>query len=227
MITKRLLILQGIVLFGMGSIYLLPSAPKSQPVGINLQLPEQIGNWHGREEAVTEKEHNVLGPETEFSRKRYRNAAGDEIYASIVLGGQDMNTSIHLPERCLPAQGWTIMDKSVVPVALEDAAHPRLAVTRLHNMHPAKTTAGTPFTIYAVDYYWFVGYKDTTPSHWVRTYYDIRDRVLSGYNQRWAFVTVMAILDPEKRPDSEVDAVAQSFIRELVPIVHRDTVVHY
>jgi len=227
MITKRLLVLQGIALLGMGAIFLLPSSPKTQPVGINLELPAEIKEWHGREELVTEKEHAVLGPETEFSRKRYRNAAGEEIYASIVLGGQDMNTSIHLPERCLPAQGWTIMDKHVVSVPLEDSRHPRLSVTRLHNMHPAKTTAGTPFSIYAVNYYWFVGCSDTTPSHWVRTFYDIRDRVLKGYNQRWAYVTVMAIIDPEKHPEAEADAMVRGFIRELVPVVHKDSVIHY
>jgi len=227
MTIKRLLLLQGVILFGMGSIFLLPSSPKSQPVGINLQLPEQIKEWQGRDAVVTDKERGTLGPDTEFSRKHYRNSAGDEIYASIVLGGQDMNTSIHLPERCLPAQGWTIIDKCVEPVALNDASHRTLNVTRLHNQHPGKTASGMPVTIYSFDYYWFVGCSDTTPSHWVRTWYDIRDRVLKGYNQRWAFITVMVILDPANRPDSDADAIAQGFIRELVPIVHRDSVIHY
>lgn len=227
MTIKRLLLLQGIILFGMGAIFLLPSSPKSQPVGVNLQLPETIGTWIGRDEDVTEKEKGTLGADTRFSRKRYRNGSGQEVYVSIVLGGQDMNTSIHLPERCLPAQGWTIVDKRVLSIPLAPPDPHQLAITRLHNMRPAKTIAGTPFTLYAADYYWFVGYKDTTPSHWTRTYIDIRDRVLRGYNQRWAFITVMALLDPERRPDAEVDKVVQDFIRELVPIVHKDSVANY
>src|SRR5690349_12346967 len=134
MTIKRLLVLQGIILFGMGSIFLLPSSPKSQPVGINLQLPEKIGAWNGRDEQVTEKEKGTLGPDTEFSRKRYRNSSGDEVYVSIVLGGQDMNTSIHLPERCLPAQGWTIVDSRIVPIPLASPDSRTLSITRLHNM---------------------------------------------------------------------------------------------
>ena len=29
---------------------------------------------------------------------------------SIVLSGKDMSTSIHRPERCLRAQGWTLQE---------------------------------------------------------------------------------------------------------------------
>lgn len=232
MITKRLLILQGIVLFGMGVIFLLPPSPKSQPLGTNSELPPLIGNWYGQDEKVTEKEHQVLGAETQFSRKRYRNDAGEEIYVSVVLGGQDMNTSIHRPERCLPAQGWTIMDSRIVSIPLKGSSDtkkssPRLKVMRLHNMHPARTASGTPFSVYNVNYYWFVGYSDTTASHFRRSWFDIRDRLLKGYNQRWAYVTVMAMLNTDRRPDEQVDRVVQDFIRELVPTVHKDSVVHY
>ncbi len=227
MITRRLLILQGIVLFGMGTIFLLPPPPKSQPVGVNLELPPLIGNWYGKDEAVTEKEHSVLGPETQFSRKRYRNDAGDEMFVSIVLGGQDMNTSIHRPERCLPAQGWTIMDSGILRIPLEDPAHRGLAAMRLHIMHQGRSTSGAPLSVLAVNYYWFVGCSDTTASHFTRTYFDIRDRLLKGYNQRWAYVTVMAMLNTDKRSDQEVDGVVQGFIRQLVPKIHTDSVVHY
>ena len=35
---------------------------------------------------------------------------GDQVLVSIVLSGHDLDNSIHRPERCLPAQGWTIVD---------------------------------------------------------------------------------------------------------------------
>jgi EpsI family protein len=225
MITKRLLTLQIVALVGLGSVFLLPAPPKTQPMGVNMQLPREIGKWIGEDEAVTDKEIGTLGPGTEFARKRYHSDNGDAILVSIVLSGQDMNTSIHLPERCLPAQGWDIADKRVieVPVTDKEGTH-QLGITRLHNRKSLRNRDGAPSNFYALDYYWFIGYDVTTPNHWVRTWIDIRDRLTRGYNQRWAFVTVLSELHPSMGPDEKTDKVMQDFIRELVPVIQRDSV---
>jgi hypothetical protein len=135
-----------------------------------------------------------------------------------------MYTSIHRPERCLPAQGWTIADSQRVAVQLNDAGRHLLRITRLHNMRMVKTDRGDMFKVYNLNYYWFVGYSDTTPSHFVRTYFDIRDRIMKGYNQRWAYVTVAAFLNQNNRTELTTDQIIQSFIRELVPKVHKPSV---
>ena len=80
------------------------------------------------------------------------------------------------------------------------------------------------FNVYNLNYYWFVGYNDTTPSHFVRTYYDIRDRIMKGCNQRWAYVTVAAFLNRNNRSEEEMDRIIREFIRELVPKVHKPSV---
>jgi len=169
MTTKRLLILLSVLAGGMSLIFLLPKIPNSQPLGINLALPSEIGNWYGQDEAITEKERSVLGTETEFARKVYSNDRGDQILVSIVLGGEDMNTSIHRPERCLPAQGWTIVDSNRIAIPLNDEGHDVLKVTRLHNMRPVQDREGHKFNLYNLNYYWFVGCTDTTASHMRRT----------------------------------------------------------
>jgi EpsI family protein len=225
MTTKRLLILFVALLAGMGSVTLLPKVQNSQPSGIDLDLPPLIGDWYGKTEAITEKEISTLGAGTEFARKSYRNDQGDELYVSIVLAGQDMNTSIHRPERCLPAQGWTIADSQRVAIPLKDSARDVLQVTRLHNMRPVRDNDGHQFTLYNLNYYWFVGCNDTTPSHFKRTYFDIRDRLLKGYNQRWAYVTVVAIINnANNRTEQDTDRMIKSFIQLLVPKVHKSTV---
>lgn len=221
MTTKRLLILFAVLLAGMSLIFLLPKIPNSQPVGIELTLPPLIGDWYGQDQEVTDRERGVLGPETEFCRKIYRNGQGDEILVSIVLGGQDMNTSIHRPERCLPAQGWTIVDSSRVAIPLDDPEHDVLRVTRLHNMRPVQDKEGHKFNLFNLSYYWFVGCSDTTASHFTRTYFDLRDRLLRGYNQRWAYVTVAVMLNKKIHPDEESDLQIKSFIKQLVPKVHK------
>ena len=221
MTTKHLLVLLSVLAAGMSVIFLLPKTPNTQPIGIELKLPPLIGNWYGTDAEVTDRERGTLGPETEFSRKIYRNDQGDEILVSIVLGGHDMNTSIHRPERCLPSQGWTIVDSSRIAIPLNDPQNDILKVTRLHNMRMIQDKEGHKFNLYNLNYYWFVGCSDTTASHFTRTYFDLRDRLLRGYNQRWAYVTVAVMLNKNKQSDEDADRQIKTFIQELIPKVHK------
>jgi hypothetical protein len=235
MTTKRLLILFAVLLVGMGSVYFLPHQLGFQPTGITLELPKMVGGWYGRDLEVTEKERTVLGEDkgTEFARKSYRNGQGYEIIASVVLSGEDMSRSIHRPERCMPAQGFTIIDKRTEPVALpehgSDPAHV-LHVTRLQNVRTVPVeNGGTPTSLYNVTYYWFVGHTETTSSHIWRTWLDMRDRLIHGYNQRWAYITVAGQipLGAEKDPRTEkiIDSWMKEFIQELLPKIQKDSVV--
>jgi len=228
MTTKRLAILFVVLLAGMGSIFLLPRQLGFQPVGIDLNLPKMVGGWYGNDITVSEKEKVVLGEDrgTQFARKAYHNGAGYEIVASVVLSGEDMSRSIHRPERCLPAQGFTIIDKSTVPMALAERGSFR--VTRLQNVRSVPQENGTASSIYNVTYYWFVGHTDTTASHIVRTWLDMRDRLLYGYNQRWAYITVAGQLPPSAEKDAKtqrvIDDWMKEFIKQLVPKIQKDTV---
>jgi EpsI family protein len=218
MMTKRLAALQMVLLGGLGSVFLVPRDVAFEPAAVNSSLPEDVGDWNGTDQAITQFERDVLGPDTQFARKVYRNPRGDELFVSIVFSGPDMNTSIHRPERCLPAQGWTVADTR--QVALSTPAGP-LNVTRLHNMRNDRPSSGRAITIYSLDYYWFVGHIDETASHLERTWIDIRDRLLKGRNQQWAYVTVVGVVTKDfrvfGRTEKETDNLIQAFIAELVP----------
>lgn len=236
MTTSRLAILFAVLLGGLSIVFLLPKQIRRQPVGIELELPKMVGGvWYGRDQEVGDGERQTLGFDTEFSRKLYTNARGDEILASIVLAGQDMNTSIHRPEWCLPAQGWTIAGSSQSAVPLRGS--PPLTTTRLFNIRmprdkqtdkPITNAKGETLVVKNVDYYWFVGYDGVTASHLSRNLIDITDRLLHGYNQRWAFVMVAATVTDNIRQggldEKETDEMLRSFIASLVPAIHRDTV---
>jgi EpsI family protein len=236
MTTSRLAILLAVLLGGLSTVFLLPKQIRLQPVGIELELPKMVGGvWYGREQEVQPVEQQVLGEDTEFARKLYTNARGDEILASIVLSGQDMNTSIHRPEWCLPAQGWTVAGSSKATVPLRESLP--LTTTRLFNIRmPRDKESGKPIVngrgeqlvVKNVDYYWFVGYDGVTASHLGRNVIDITDRLLHGYNQRWAFVMVAAtVTDNIKRDgldERATDEMLRDFIGELVPMIHRETV---
>jgi EpsI family protein len=225
MITKRLFGVELLLVAGLSTVFLLPQAPKTKPAGISLKLPIWVGNWIGDDAAITQRELEVLAKDTQFARKVYTSPEGDTIFVSIILSGDDMTTSIHRPERCLPAQGWSLLNTSQRTITLPNSVP--LRTTRLSNVREMRAKDNQRFLLPNLTYYWFVGYNQTTPSHFTRTMLDLRDRIMGGYNQRWAYVTVAAtvtqgIARPE-RTETETGAMIESFIRELVPRLTKPT----
>lgn len=234
MTINRLLILLTVVALGFSAVFLLPKSAK-QPVGVHLLLNEKLGDWIGKDEEILQKERETLGKGTEFARKRFSNpdlrrAPGYSVLASMVLSGHDMSNSIHRPERCLDAQGWTRLESSVVPVPVKDKES--FEVTRMYNRRNVKLEDGTIRSVDAYTYYWFVGSRTLTATHWGRWYADNKDRLLRGENQRWAFITVTGTIPPQPTPERQeearkfVDETVRGFISELAPTIHRDTPVY-
>jgi EpsI family protein len=222
MISRRLFAVELALILGLSSVFFLPKAPATSPVGIALNLPIWVGDWLGEDTAITARELEVLAKDTQFARKIYTSPAGDKIFVSIVLSGDDMTSSIHRPERCLPAQGWNLQQSSgrTVPLSPVDS----LSATRLSSIRLVDSESRR-IAVENLTYYWFVGYSDITPSHFTRTILDLRDRILHGYNQRWAYVTVAAtvtegIARPE-RSEAETSAMLEKFIAQLVPKLKR------
>ncbi len=221
MTTKRLLLLQVILLVSLGTVFFLPKVANSTPQGIELALPRTVGNWLGEDQEITPKEREVLAKDTSFARKLYVDGKGHGIFVSIVMSGQDLDNSIHRPERCLPAQGWSVVDSRRVAIPVRNKGE--LEMTRLHNVRKATTLDGQVVSVYNLNYYWFVGYNETTASHLRRTYMDIRDRVLYGYNQRWAYITIAANIPQGEmgHGEADTDEMLKGFIQQLVPEIHR------
>jgi EpsI family protein len=219
--TKRLLLLFVVLAGGLCSAFLVPARTNFQPVGVVMDLPESIGQWTGAPQAITQAEKDQLAADTSFSRRMYSNAFGDQILVSIVLSGEDPDNSIHRPERCLPAQGWTILDSKTVKIPMPGRPSGPLAATRLHSEQNFKDDQGRLHKIENLNYYWFVGYGRMTPSHIHRAVLDIHDRVFRGYNQRWAYVTVASNITGGLvrfgRSKAETDKMIQSLVAELFP----------
>ena len=227
MTTKRLLILQVLLLGGLSLVFLLPKHFERPAAGVTLELPAGLGLWYGDEMDVTQRERDVLGPETQFARRRYDNALGTRIDVSVVLSGEDMNTSIHRPERCLPAQGFSIVQANRRTLQLGAQT---LTVTRLHTTHPIPKTDEHPaYTEHSLYYYWFIGSTETTPSHTTREIIDIRDRIFKGTVQRWAYITLRSPItkNVEKfgHSEQELDKTIAQFIQILIPKIQKPSVV--
>ncbi len=223
MTPKRLLLLLVFLGVGFSIVFFLPTVSRTQPVGIQLELPQFVGKWYGVDQKITERELATLAGDTEFARKLYTDGAGNAIFVSIVLSGSDLDNSIHRPERCLPAQGWTIADSRQMKIPL--ASGKKLGVTRLHDVRQVPTRSNETLSIYNLNYYWFVGFHHLTASHLERTMLDIQDRVLKGYNQRWAYITIAADITkglvPFGQTEAQTDKMLQDFIREIFPAISR------
>jgi hypothetical protein len=100
-----------------------------------------------------------------------------------------------------------------------------LETTRLHDIRIVRDRTNRPLTVRNLNYYWFVGYQRMTASHLTRTAMDLRDRILRGYNQKWAYVTVATTvtggLIPGGKSEDETAAMMEEFIQELMPKLQR------
>jgi len=226
MTTSRLAIVFAVLLGGLSSAYFLPEKAGFMPVGINLQLPESLGEWWGNRVDVTQKEKDVLGPETEFSRMEYSNGRGDAIQASIVLAGQDMMTSIHRPERCMKAQGWDF--KPDQSRTIEVPGHGKMTLMRLRNSKVETMKDGGTRPLQNLCYYWFAGSRDLTHSHLERVRIDIKDRLSGGYVQRWAMMMISSNITAGTskfgRDEKATDALLIDFIQKLAPEIHKESI---
>lgn len=205
---KRLAIFQIILLAGLSLVFALPKTPPIMDAALVPELPNYLiqSSWNGGAMGKpSTEETNILAADTEFIRRNYyraipeseQEAAGrydprllDVLNASIVLSGKDLSNSIHALERCLTAQGFNIPHASTKQIKLR-SGH-TLAVRRLvcEKVEPKSNRIAR-----SIAYYWFVGHDYVTSNHIRRGLRDFVDRILHGYDQRWAYITVTATLD--------------------------------
>jgi hypothetical protein len=236
MMLKRLIFLQVILAGGLSLIFLLPKAPPLQNSAISLDLPNVLimSGWGaGKSISPSGKELDILAKDTEFSRRNYYRStnlegqpgAQEVIQASIVLSGKDPNNSLHRPERCLPAQGLNLLASSELPVVLKGGQQIKLTKLKCSATDPSNKSTYTH-----LNYYLFVGHDSIQHTHYGRTGKDMRDRLMEGYDQRWAYLTISSnlikVVDKDEDgktylsallTEEETDRDVAEFVAELAP----------
>jgi hypothetical protein len=195
----KLILLPPVLMGGLGAIYLLPTAGSVANSAIRMELPDMEGGWHFRKIGPSDEEIGALAKDTEFSkaiclkpRPGEITLSGqlipDRLDLSIVLSGTDLNNSIHRPERCMPAQGHTILSGTDVPIKLDNGR--TFTVRRLLStqMIPSADRKSSR-QMNCVTYYFFVGHDRIAHDHLQRTIMDIKDRLVRGMDQRWAYAS--------------------------------------
>ena len=143
---------------------------------------------------------------------------GGQINCQIVLSGGEKR-SIHRPETCLPAQGWTKKTSQVITVKLDDGRS--IDVMKLEISRPIEVQPGVRKELTSLFIYWFVGKGVTTPHHWYRILHTDWDRVVHGISHRWAYVIVSApVLEgfaPGAKNQEQTLDTLKAFISEVAP----------
>jgi exosortase len=154
-----------------------------------VELPAFLASdWMGNRIEPTAIERTILPPDTGYSRKLYfsREGPNQQVLLSIVLSGLD-RTSIHRPELCLVAQGYTIDGSSFHSFAYPGRSDAGFRATLLH-VRRAIPGAGGKGSEPELVAYWFVGSDCVVPSQGGRMFHDAWNRVLRGRADRWAYV---------------------------------------
>jgi hypothetical protein len=188
--------------------------------GVFMDLPEQVGGFIGKDEEPSAGEKFVLPQDTEIVKKQYTDAAGNILNANIVLAGAEKR-SIHRPELCLPAQGWSINREQVIPVKLADGR--TISIMQVSISRTVETSPGVTHPLSSYYDYWFVGNGITTPYHMTRLLINSWDRIVHHRNHRWAYIAVGAPILEGFKPDGknaeETEKMITEFIAQMAPSV--------
>lgn len=184
----------------LSAVYFLPQAGKTAPSAVRMEMPGSKDGWEFRNIPPSKEELGTLEKDTEFAkaicfkpRPGEINFEGhlipDRIDLSVVLSGYDLNNSIHRPERCMPAQGHKITASGDVTIELPNGRSFHAKRLRsMQSLQGVKEGSG-PLEFQCVTYYFFVGHDRITNDHLQRTLLDMKDRLLRGMDQRWAYVS--------------------------------------
>lgn len=216
----------------LGAVYVLPKAGKTAESAVRMELPGSTGGWSFEKLTASQDEINTLSGDTEFAKAiclRPRpgevNVDGylipDRVDLSVVLSGHDLNNSIHRPERCMPAQGHTIDASGDVVLTLKNGRS--FEVKRLRSVQSLKDkgTGEVKASFNCVTYYFFVGHDQITNDHLERTLIDMKDRLVRGMDQRWAYVSAsmwfgkIPWIEDKEVSEAEADEKLRAFLSDF------------
>lgn len=211
----------------LGCVYFLPESGALAQSSIRMELPDSMDSWRFNKMPPSPREVEVLAKDTEFSKAvcvapkpgeftSDGRPIGERVDLSIVLSGSDITNSIHRPERCMPAQGHQIYGAHegtiTTPAGHEFPAQELVSMQTLPLDEKGEKTA----QLHCVTYYFFVGRNRITNDHVKRTLLDIKDRIVHGQDQRWAYVSASMWFSETGEYNFATKEVAENKIRRFL-----------
>ena len=145
--------------------------------------------------AVSIGELTILPSDTGFRKCHYYDAMGDVYRVTVVINGKSRQ-SIHRPEVCLPAQGFSMENGHVVEFRLDNGATLPMRCVDLRRRDSVSS-------LRMGQGYFFVSGHDLVTSHLSRMLISIRDRAFRNRITRWAMVTLFCEEPLASTPERE------------------------
>lgn len=207
------------------------SNPTTNPeTGVLLWLPAEISGHSGTRSEMGDAERKWLPRDTGFLKMVYRERGLPEglanyrsISATLIVAGSD-SRSLHRPQVCLTAQGWTIAKREIVSIETEGGLLQVMDFSLSRFLTNEDGSArldddGNKIAQRAHYFYWWVGPHGSTPSDEERVWKSVWSSIIKGQNERWAYPSVMVLVD-ERMVSTGVEearARAQRFIKKYAP----------
>jgi Protein of unknown function (DUF3485) len=162
-------------------------------VMMKISLPERVLDFTSTNVPEPQIVLNYLPPDTSYVGRCYTNDL--PISATIILMGAD-RTSIHKPDYCLPGQGWTIKEKTVVSLPVAGAEGFQLPVAKWIVANSYQMPDGKRQDVRGIYVFWFVADGEQTPDNYQRMWWLGRDLLRTGVLQRWAYISYFTVCAP-------------------------------
>ena len=181
----------------------------------SVYLPERVLDFASTNMPISSNVVSFLPADTTYGSRRYWTADGFSVHLNVVLMGAD-RTSIHKPQICLVAQGWSFPPAETLTIPVSRPEPYALTVKRiLTHGRPFKTTDGREEMVRGIYVYWFVADKLLTAGHWERMWWMSRDMVRTGVLDRFAYISFFSVCSPGH--EEETVNRMKKFIAAAVP----------
>ncbi|HVU09189.1 MAG TPA: exosortase-associated EpsI family protein [Verrucomicrobiae bacterium] len=164
-------------------------------VQMKIDLPTHVLDFISTNVPEPDVVSGYLPKDTSYAERIYFTPDGFQIQNTVILMGSD-RTSIHRPEFCLPGQGFQINSKSTVNIPITSPHNYELPVTKWIISKSIKTTDGKQENISGLYVFWFVADNKQTTGIVPMQISMMRDQLLTGVLQRWAYVSYFTVCLP-------------------------------
>jgi hypothetical protein len=181
----------------------------------SVYLPERVLNFASTNLPISSNVVSFLPPDTIYGSRRYWTADGFSVQLNVVLMGTD-RTSIHKPEICLVAQGWSIPPAETLTLTVPRPEPYALTVKRiLTQARHFKMPDGREEVVRGIYIYWFVADNLLTAEHGERMWWMSRDLIRTGMLDRFAYISFYSVCRPGQ--EEETFNRMKEFIAASVP----------
>jgi hypothetical protein len=163
---------------------------------LEVLLPETVPGYKSEMVPQVSDVTNALPKDTSFGQRLYTGDDGFQAMVNVVLMGAD-RTSIHKPQICMVGQGWRFDEQATHIVSVPLARPVAYELPMMRVVATIDTMDhGQPVRRAGVYAYWFVDADHFTAQHNEWKWWMVKDLLLTGVLDRWAYVTFFSVCAP-------------------------------